>query len=297
MQTYTSGGTRTATDSIGWTVNSGATLYMGTNTISGGGTFTLSSGGTLGIGSTSGITASGATGNIQTTGRSYNAGGHYVYNGVSLQSTGNGLPSIVNQLTINNGAGANLTNSVQTDSLYLTAGAFNVNTAVTLTIDNLVTVGAGSLSSATTGTVNYSHAANGQTVLPASYGNLTFSNFNKILPSSGTVGIAGTFTAGTATGHTVTGSTVSFNGTSSQVIPAFTFNNLSISNGWKGIGGNATVQGIDSINSGVFSDSVFILTVNGSIVNTALHRGSGEIYLNGGLTAHIVSGGGVFRQR
>ncbi len=294
VQTYTSGGTRTATDSIGWTVNSGATLYMGTNTISGGGTFTLSSGGTIGIGSTSGITASGATGNIQTTGRSYNAGGHYIYNGVAAQSTGNGLPSIVNQLTINNGAGANLTNSVQTDSLYLTAGVFNVNAAVTLMIDNLVTVGAGSLSSATTGTVNYSHAANGQSVLPASYGNLTFSNYNKILPSSGTVGIAGTFTAGTATGHTVTGSTVSFNGTSSQVIPAFTFNNLSISNSWKGLGGNAIVQGIDSLSSGVFSDSVFVLTVYGNIVNTALHRGSGEIYLNSGSSAHVVSGGGTF---
>ena len=143
VQTFTSGGTRATTDSIGWTVNSGATLYIGTSTISGGGTFTLSSGGTLGIGSTNGITSSGATGNIQSTGRSFNAGAHYVYNGVALQNTGNGLPSIVNQLTISNSAGASLTSSVQTDSLYLIAGTFNVNAAITLTINNLVTVAPG----------------------------------------------------------------------------------------------------------------------------------------------------------
>ncbi len=294
-QTYTSGGTIANTDSIGFTVNNGASLYVGTSTIIGGGTFTLSNGATLGIGSTNGITVSGANGNIQTNGlRTYNAGANYVYNGIALQSTGNGLPSTVNKLTINNSAGANLTNSVQTDSLYLTAGAFNVNAAVTLTINNLVTVTTGSLTSATTGTVNYSKASNGQPVLSGSYGNLTFSNFNKILPSSGTVVIAGTFTAGTATSHTVTGSTVSFNGTLSQVIPAFTFNNLTLSNGWKGLGGNASVQGIDSISSGIFSDSVFILTVNGNVVNKAQHRGSGEMYFNGSSSAHIVSGGGTF---
>ena len=259
IQTYASGGTIAATDSIGFTVNSGATLYTGTSTVVGGGTFTLSGGATLGIGSAGGIAASGATGNIQTTGRTYNAAAHFIYNGSALQSTGNGLPATVNQLTINNTAGANLTNAVQTDSLFLTAGVFNVNAAVTLTINNLVTVASGSLASAATGTVNYSHAANGQSVLPASYGNLTFSNYNKTLPSSGIVSIAGAFTAGTATGHTITGSTVAFNGSSSQVIPAFTFNNLSLSNSWKGLGGNATVQGIDSLKSAssrtVFSSS------------------------------------------
>ena len=296
IQTYTSGGTRTATDSIGWTVNSGATLYMGTNTISGGGTFTLSNGGTLGIGSTTGIAASGATGNIQTTGRTYNAGANYVYNGASgVQSTGNGMPATVNKLTINNSSGANLTNAVQTDSLYLTAGAFNVNAAVTLTINNIVVVGSGSLTSAATGTVNYSKPSNVQSLIAGSYGNLTFSNFSKIFPSSGTVSIAGTFTQGTGTGHVFTGSTVSFNGTASQVIPAFSYNNLMTSNGWKGIAGATSVLGNLTLTSGVLSDSSFVLTVNGNVVNGGVHKsGTGEMYFNGSSSAHLVSGGGTF---
>jgi len=295
IQSYTSGGTIATTDSIGFTVNSGATLYVGTSSIIGGGTFTLSSGAVLGIGSTNGITASGATGNVQTTGRAYNTGASYVYNGSSLQSTGNGLPATVNKLTINNGAGVNLTNATQTDSLYLTSGTFNVNAAVTLTINNLVVVGAGSLTSAATGTVNYSKPSNGQSLIIGSYGNLTFSNFSKIFPSSGTLSIAGTFTQGTGTGHVVAGSTVAFNGTSSQVIPAFAFNNLTTSGSWKGLGGAVSVAGNLTITSGVLSDSSFILTVNGNIANSAVHKsGSGEIYLSGGASAHVVSGGGTF---
>ena len=212
-----------------------------------------------------------------------------------LKVPGNGLPSIVNQLTINNSAGVNLTNSVQTDSLYLTAGVFNVNAAVTLTIDNLVTIASGSLTSAVTGTVNYSKPSNGQNLILGSYGNLTFSNYPKVFPSTGILSIAGTFTQGTGTGHVFTGSTVSFNGTTTQVIPAFAYNNLMTSNGWKGIAGATTVLGNLTITSGVLSDSSFLLTVNGNIANTGVHKsGTGEIYLNGGASAHVVSGGGTF---
>jgi hypothetical protein len=90
-------------------VNDGATLNMGAFVISGPGTFTLNSGGILGIGSANGITASGASGNVQVTGtRTYDVGATYVYNGSVNQVVGNGLPNTVANLTIaNTGPGGN----------------------------------------------------------------------------------------------------------------------------------------------------------------------------------------------
>ena len=109
---------------INWAVNSGASLTLANNLpvatsrtatvngtldcgatplVSGAGAFTLASGATLGIGSTAAITSSGATGNIQVTGtRTFNTCPNYTYNGSLAQVTGNGLPSTVNNLTINN---------------------------------------------------------------------------------------------------------------------------------------------------------------------------------------------------
>jgi hypothetical protein len=117
------------------TVNSGANLKCaGSTIISGTGTFTLASGGTLGIGSADGITSSGATGNIQTTGRSFDSGANYTYNGTASQVTGNGLPASVNNLTIANTAGAvSLTADVTANgsTTIQSGGHLNVN-AMTL---------------------------------------------------------------------------------------------------------------------------------------------------------------------
>ncbi|MEI8044559.1 MAG: Ig-like domain-containing protein, partial [Verrucomicrobiota bacterium] len=89
------------------TVAAGAALYCGTYKLTGG-SFTLEAGGNLGIGSTDGITAGTSFGNIQTATRSFSAGGHYVYNGSAAQATGDGLPSLVDDLTIDNSAGVTL---------------------------------------------------------------------------------------------------------------------------------------------------------------------------------------------
>lgn len=89
------------------TVGSEARLHCGTFAITGP-LFTLASGGTLGIGSPSGISSSGTSGNIQTTTRTFPSDGDYTYNGVAAQVTGNGLPATVNNLTINNSAGVTL---------------------------------------------------------------------------------------------------------------------------------------------------------------------------------------------
>lgn len=128
-QTYTSGGT--VSNTTNFTVNNGSTLQMTSgSTITGGGAFTLSSGATLGITSTAGITSSGASGNIQVTGtRTYSTGGNYTYNGTSAQNTGNGLPSTLNNLTINNSAGVTLqADEIVTNTLTLTSGNITTGT-------------------------------------------------------------------------------------------------------------------------------------------------------------------------
>lgn len=132
-QNFTSGGT--VTNTINFTVNSGSTLNMGTNIVTSAGTFTLSSGATLGIGSPDGITSSGATGNIQSTGRSFNTGASYTYNGSSAQVTGNGLPATISNLTVDNPAGLTLeaaktiSGNVLINQGTLTTNNFNLSVA------------------------------------------------------------------------------------------------------------------------------------------------------------------------
>jgi hypothetical protein len=68
-----------------------------------------------------------------------------------------------------------------------------------------------------------------QTIPAFNYNKLTSSSSGaRTLTSSGTVGVAGTFTPGTNT-YTITGSTINFNGTGAQTVPAFNYNNLTIS--------------------------------------------------------------------
>ncbi len=105
------------------TVASGNQLSCGTSVINGAGTFTLASGGNLQIGSTDGISASAASGNVRTTTRSFNPGARYIYNGGAPQITGDGLPSSIAILTNNNSAGLTLSADVTvTNTLALTSG-------------------------------------------------------------------------------------------------------------------------------------------------------------------------------
>lgn len=131
--TIESGGTVVVNNGITFTTpedgffDVSGTLQMGTDgtaTMAGDGDFSLNSGGTLGVTSTEGITASGATGNIQNTGtRTFSTGANYEYNGSAAQNTGNGLPATVNSLTIDNAAGVTLSADVSvTSTLDLTDG-------------------------------------------------------------------------------------------------------------------------------------------------------------------------------
>ena len=111
------------------TVSSEGQLYCGPYKITGSG-FTLGSGGTLGIGSADGITSSGTNGNIITTTRTFDPTANYVFNGTTAQTTGSGLPSAVNSLTI-----ANTTGSSSDVTL---SGNVTVSTAFNLTTGSLV---------------------------------------------------------------------------------------------------------------------------------------------------------------
>ena len=135
-QVYTKTG-GTIASAINFTVNSGSTLSMGTNILDGStGTFTLSSGGGIETGHTAGITLTGPTGSIQVTGRTYNTGANYTFNGSSAQVTGAGFTG-ANNLTINNSAGVTLSgNASLAGTLTLTSGAFTVGSGNTITVSN-----------------------------------------------------------------------------------------------------------------------------------------------------------------
>jgi predicted outer membrane repeat protein len=181
-------------------------------------------------------------------------------------------------LKINNSSGVNLAAGTATVNglLTLTSGALGVGNQ-TLVLNDGSSVGGGSITSNPTGTVNYNQSSNGQNVRAFNYGNLTFSNFNKVLEPTGTIGISGAFSPGTATGHTITGSTVDFNGAGAQTVPAFNFNNLNIS-GPRGTNSITLVSGGTIGVAGIFNPTA-TFTVPGTYVitnNTIDFNGSGS---------------------
>ena len=145
-------------------VNNGATLYCGISVISGTGTFTLASGGNIGIGSTAGIAFSGATGNIQTTTRTFPVGGNYTYNGTVNQNMGTGFPTgLTGILTINN-SGTSPTNIVTLDnvrnlasggSIVLSSGTFAAGTNLTLNTTTSISRSAGDMTGTIQGSGTY----------------------------------------------------------------------------------------------------------------------------------------------
>lgn len=143
-QMYTGGGTAITTP-VNFQVNNGSILDLGIYSLTGQGTFTLNAGGTLRVGSTDsgGALQTGAAGNIQTLGRTYNGGASttIIYNGASAQVIGDGFPADVN-LTINNAAGVSLNNDLQINSgrtLILSSGSLTIGSNFTLTINGTFT--------------------------------------------------------------------------------------------------------------------------------------------------------------
>lgn len=151
--TATLGGNITVYDRI--IVESGGTLDMGNYVISSpsgiASRFEVRSGGNIKIGHADGIMAAAPMGNVQTCLRSYSNSANYEYNGTSVQSTGDGLPTnISGTLKINNTAGAATTGvslfqpTTVSGTLDLTSGKLTTTSVFLITVaDNAIVSNAG----------------------------------------------------------------------------------------------------------------------------------------------------------
>ncbi|MCL5020178.1 MAG: hypothetical protein M1339_00635, partial [Bacteroidetes bacterium] len=110
----------------------GVCNFDASDTLKGVQKFILEPGATLGIGSPGGIVAltdaAPDSGNIQAdSARVFSSGANYVYNGTAAQKAGSGLPSTVNNLTINNKSGVTLASSDTVAGTFtITAGTLNM---------------------------------------------------------------------------------------------------------------------------------------------------------------------------
>jgi hypothetical protein len=177
------------------------------------------------------------------------------------------VAAVANNLLLNN-AGLTLT----------------VNSGNSLTVSGNLTLASGTLNTATafptiTGTVNIAAGTVGftgggaQTIPAYNYNNLTSSSTgSRTLASSGSIGVAGTFTPGTNT-YTSTGSTIDYNGGGIQTIATFNYDNLTLSNagvktfsaGTTGVAGTLALAGTATANATTNSSTI---SYNGSTNQT-----------------------------
>jgi len=144
-------------------------------------------------------------------------------------------------------------------------------------------------------TVEY-YGTSAQTIAPINYGNLTSSSTGpRILPSGGTIGIAGSFSPG-SNAYTVAGSTVDYNGTGTQTIVAFNYFNLTNSSASPRVLGTDGVIGIAGTftpGSGAYTTADSTLDFNGGnqtipvfAYNNLVTSGSGTKTLGGNITVN-----------
>lgn len=201
-----------------WVV--GSTTAFGNNTIinlsgniSGAGTFTMNNG-VLNIG---GAWAKTGTFNPGTGTINYNGNTQTIavlpYYNLQISSSGEktlaAATTVNNILTVNNPA-------------TLALSSFTLN----LPLSGMPFVNTGFIEPGTS-TVNYT--GTGETnIAPGNYYNLNGNGGNRILPDGEEVGIAGAFVPGGGT-YSIVGSIVNFNGSATQTIPEFIFNDVILS--------------------------------------------------------------------
>ena len=258
-------------------------LNMGSNSTAGGlvikGDLTVNNGGTI---------ENGAPAQVN----SISVGGKWVNNGTFTPGTGSTVTPRIDVAISGTSIGGSATTTFNNLTLSATSP---VAVTANVTVNGAITCA--STISAVGTTFNYNQGTAGQNVCTGNYGNLTFSNFAKTLASSGTIAIAGTFSAGTAT-PTMTGSTVSFTG-AGQTIPVLPYINLDISStGADSLAGITTVTGILSLTKGTLAVAANTLTASGALtltsgtlsVTTGSVTASGTVNCNGGT---VLSTGGL----
>jgi len=130
-------------------LNIGCSLQCGIYPVWGTGSFTLNDGGALYSGDPNGIlSGTDSVGNICVKGtRNYSSGADYYYNGTAPQVSGNGLPSSINVLGINNNFGVSLSNSVRVlDTMKLQAGNLILGNNDLIINDAAIVIGGSALS-------------------------------------------------------------------------------------------------------------------------------------------------------
>ncbi|MBI3585648.1 MAG: hypothetical protein HY088_00775, partial [Ignavibacteriales bacterium] len=250
------GGTKTLAGIITLTGDlaiSGGTFDLGSftaNRSAAGGTLTIANGATLKIGSTNtrptnyNTHSIGATSTIEYSGSNQTIGalsslqsyGHLILSGSGTKTFPSGTTGIAGDLTISGVTADATTNS---------------------------------------STIDFKGSAS-QAVVAMNYYNLTFSNAGTKTFALGTSRIANTFTiGGTASADATTNSTtIEYNGTSSQGVPAFTYNNLIVNNSaGVSLSGSTTVNGTLTLTSGNVTTSSNTLTIasTGSVSRTSGH--------------------------
>ena len=180
-----------------------------------------------------------------------NIAGGNTFAGLIIANTG-GLVNLYGPITVNGiltiSSGCTLGGGT-----YTIGGSYTTSGTGTL---NVGSTSATPIANATyTFDVNYT-SASAQTIVAANYNNLISSAAGgRTLASSGTIGIAGTFTKGTNT-YTATGSTIAFNGTAAQTIPNFSYVGLAVTNTTATVSAGAafSVSGLLNIASGATLD-------------------------------------------
>ena len=250
----------------------------------------LASSGTIGIANvftpgTNSYTITGST-------MDFNAGGSQTipianYNNLTLSNSGtktftSGTTGIAGVISLSGTATADATTNSSTidynGSSSQTISAINFYNLSSSSTGARVLASSGSIGVAnvfTPGTNSYTIAGStldfngsGSQTIPAfNYNNLTSSGSgSRTLASSGSIGVAGTFTPGTNS-FTITGSTIDFNGSGSQTIPAFNYNNLTSSSTGTRILASSGIIGIaNTFNPGtnVFTSTGSTFSFNGT---------------------------------
>jgi len=317
------------TNTINFTISTNAILNFGTSVLDGSsGTFTLSSAATLITANANGISSAGATGSIQTTGRSYSSLANYIYNGISPQITGvfatTPTASSVNNLTINNNTGLALSQSLTVNgAAAFTNGALILN-GNGLTLNNTVSTGTGSITGSSTSDLSIVGNNTPGMTLPPVNGVLRNFTLNKIgttnsvnASSSLTTDISGaaSFNSGqlntiydiTINGSAVCGSglinasggTVTYNSNLSQSLIAGTYNNLTrTGTGTANLCNDITVNGNLTISNGVIDVTAanYLITLRGNWTDGNVGDGfvqrAGTVFLNGSALQSISKSSG-----
>lgn len=198
-------------------------------------------------------------------------GGAGTYNwGDAANWNTDGVPTASDDVDLTGSSNININVAATTKNLLLdNAGlVLTISAGNSLSVSANLTLTTGTFNTAAafptvSGTINVAGGTIGfigsilQTIPAYNYNNLTSgSTGNRTLANSGTIGIAGTFTAGTNT-YTTTGSTIDLNGGGAQSIPALNYNNLTLS--------NAGVKTFDADTTGISG----VLSVTGTAIAKA----------------------------